>query len=441
MQENAILLWESVNAIVAEGADAMMAMLENTTDFVNSSELERMQLRNEWELNVKKTFEGTEEGVITTLDNLIQAGNEFIVDKYPEVGEAIDNYALVFEDAKTAVDNYNTSIQNGTEVMTQIFNNFMSDWNSATNSFTGYAEDWSSIIDSLITQTEQHKIELENFYDEEGNALQSLIGSIYDYDDQLQDTSREMYNDFILERQRYRDELDSLIGHIQSEISAAIRGAGNAIQTAANSIQISAPQQSGGGSGGGNYTPTTQSQEVNPGGPAEPEKKTRYKVKITGYETYKDYVNERNGQDKGTLGGYNTPEEARAAGAAEVQKLKKLYPKIAYYIVSQAIPYKHGGLANFTGPAWLDGTKSQPEAVLNAKQTRLFTSMVSSLERAAANNSNINSTLGSSYNIGDINTNINVEKLDNETDIDRVARQVENRIMKSVRNRVSLAIA
>ena len=66
--------------------------------------------------------------------------------------------------------------------------------------------------------------------------------------------------------------------------------------------------------------------------------------------------------------------------------------------------------------------------------------MVSSLERTA-NNSNINSTFGSSYNIGDINTTIQVEKLDNNTDIEKVARQVENRIMKSIRNRVTVSIS
>jgi hypothetical protein len=27
--------------------------------------------------------------------------------------------------------------------------------------------------------------------------------------------------------------------------------------------------------------------------------------------------------------------------------------------------YKTGGLADFTGPAWLDGTKARPELVLN----------------------------------------------------------------------------
>jgi hypothetical protein len=34
--------------------------------------------------------------------------------------------------------------------------------------------------------------------------------------------------------------------------------------------------------------------------------------------------------------------------------------------------YKKGGMAYHTGPAWLDGTKSAPEAVLNAAQTQAF---------------------------------------------------------------------
>jgi hypothetical protein len=34
--------------------------------------------------------------------------------------------------------------------------------------------------------------------------------------------------------------------------------------------------------------------------------------------------------------------------------------------------FKTGGLADFTGPAWLDGTKSNPEYILNAEQTKAF---------------------------------------------------------------------
>ena len=154
-----------------------------------------------------------------------------------------------------------------------------------------------------------------------------------------------------------------------------------------------------------------------------------------------DYQNNKNGKKAITLGGFSTEAEAINGADSYINSQSKIHPWKVYKALKPYLnPYKQGGLANFTGPAWLDGTKSEPEAVLNAKQTRLFTSMVSSLERAAANNSNINSALGSSYNIGDINTSINVEKLDNETDINKVAKQVENRIMKSIHNRVVLSV-
>ena len=450
MQENAVLLWESVNAIVAEGTDAMMAMLENTTEYINSNELERMNLRYDWEYNVKKTFEGTEEGVIAALNGLVAAGNEFIIDKYPEVGQAIDNYKLVFDDAKIAIEDYTSGIKTGTSTMIETFNSFMSDWNTATNNFTGYADSWSEIIANLIEQTEEHKAELEGYYDEEGIALSDLIGSIGDFDDKIQETSQQLYDDFIEERRKYRQELDDVVGQIQAEISAAITNAADAIQNAANSISFSAPQSGGGTSGGGggsSYTPTTPSESG-----VEPESK-KYSANVVG--TLTDNVTGKSKTLEKDFSNLNSQMEiVRAANSwinEEIQKfsneLADIYERPPYHNKRPSIQrglkynyYKQGGFADFTGPAWLDGTKSQPEAVLNAKQTRLFTSMVSSLEKAS-NNSNINSALGSSYNIGDINTNINVEKLDNETDIDRVARQVENRIMKSIRNRVSIAVA
>lgn len=40
-----------------------------------------------------------------------------------------------------------------------------------------------------------------------------------------------------------------------------------------------------------------------------------------------------------------------------------------------------GGLADFTGPAWLDGTKSEPEAVLNAAQTKAFMRIADNLDK------------------------------------------------------------
>lgn len=41
--------------------------------------------------------------------------------------------------------------------------------------------------------------------------------------------------------------------------------------------------------------------------------------------------------------------------------------------------YKHGGLVDFTGPAWVDGTKSKPEAFLDAYDTQVIQGLVKAL--------------------------------------------------------------
>ena len=49
------------------------------------------------------------------------------------------------------------------------------------------------------------------------------------------------------------------------------------------------------------------------------------------------------------------------------------------YIKGLQLKYKRGGMVYQTGPAWLDGTSSQPEAVLNAMQTKAFLSFTDDL--------------------------------------------------------------
>lgn len=50
-------------------------------------------------------------------------------------------------------------------------------------------------------------------------------------------------------------------------------------------------------------------------------------------------------------------------GAAEKESLERFSNNANY------TAYASGGLADFTGPAWLDGTKSKPEMVLNPDDT------------------------------------------------------------------------
>ena len=79
---------------------------------------------------------------------------------------------------------------------------------------------------------------------------------------------------------------------------------------------------------------------------------------------------------------------------------------------SQFKAYKTGGLADYTGPAWLDGSKTHPELVLNAKDTENFIELKNILAHSMGtqgaggiNNGdtyyefNIDAELGSDYDV------------------------------------------
>lgn len=95
--------------------------------------------------------------------------------------------------------------------------------------------------------------------------------------------------------------------------------------------------------------------------------------------------------------------------------------------------YKTGGLADFTGPAWLDGTKSRPEIVLNQQDSRNFIQLRDILS-AVLNRGNVNT---STENNGDIlyDIDINVESIGNDYDVEQVANKVKSLINEDARYR------
>jgi hypothetical protein len=76
--------------------------------------------------------------------------------------------------------------------------------------------------------------------------------------------------------------------------------------------------------------------------------------------------------------------------------------------------YASGGLADFTGPAWLDGTKTRPEYVLNADQTKAFFTLVDILGSLRGGAEKIAQNSGdSTYDI-----DINVESIGSDYDVE-----------------------
>ena len=151
---------------------------------------------------------------------------------------------------------------------------------------------------------------------------------------------------------------------------------------------------------------------------------------------------------QGSLGGpYTSREAAQAAAAAAAAKVNGKY---------QTKYFKYGGIADFTGPAWLDGTKQRPERILNADQTDDFETLVQIMDDLRNNGvsmdvlrsmarwstsisiptslSHVGSDAyqGNSANIGDIFVNITEAQISDDRDIEELANIVGQKFVKEI---------
>lgn len=106
-----------------------------------------------------------------------------------------------------------------------------------------------------------------------------------------------------------------------------------------------------------------------------------------------------------------------------------------WYTAAALQAYKKGGLANFTGPAWLDGTKSRPEAVLNARDTENFLQLRDILGEVLTKTRDLGNS--NSENNGDnyYDIDIQVDRLSNDYDVDQLVRKIKKEITKDANYR------
>jgi hypothetical protein len=112
------------------------------------------------------------------------------------------------------------------------------------------------------------------------------------------------------------------------------------------------------------------------------------------------------------------------------------------------ISIKHfasGGMVDFTGPAWVDGTKSEPEAFLDPEDTsniaalaqalrsmNLSTPLVNQTESPISNISstlnNVTNNSNTSYTGGTVSINLNIESISSDYDVESMLDLMEERI-------------
>ena len=109
----------------------------------------------------------------------------------------------------------------------------------------------------------------------------------------------------------------------------------------------------------------------------------------------------------------------------------KLNKKVSLSFLKAEYGYLNGGLVDYTGPAWVDGTPSKPEAFLNSDDTKRIGEAAKLLSNLPILNSTSSASTPLSTNIGDtsIEIHINVDSISSDYDVDRLAERIKSDIV------------
>lgn len=127
-----------------------------------------------------------------------------------------------------------------------------------------------------------------------------------------------------------------------------------------------------------------------------------------------------------------------AAQKAQTDGINKTYNQKKSDAEKTIKAYASGGLVDFTGPAWVDGSFSKPEAFLSAEDTALMRSMLDAAKMISIPNmmsiipESAYATNSTSSSVGDVYVKIESAKFDSDADYEYIAQRVGDVISKEL---------
>ena len=153
------------------------------------------------------------------------------------------------------------------------------------------------------------------------------------------------------------------------------------------------------------------------------------------------YQINKNGSSTGiTEGPYSDRPSAQSAGQKKAASMGSGYKYSTKY-------YLKGGLVDYTGPAWVDGTKSKPEAFLSAKDTQLLADFVDYAHRNELFNSikspynTVKSLDGNNISIDNVEIVIESGVISNTMDATSVGTTIAEQLMKIARQSGNISVS
>lgn len=149
------------------------------------------------------------------------------------------------------------------------------------------------------------------------------------------------------------------------------------------------------------------------------------KAKSASFSTIYNFLKDKYGDDLNSAYSLYVNEDETQWSLRQTDQInKKSYPG-TYKAFAQ------GGMVDFTGPAWVDGTKSRPEAFLNADDTKRIGEAAKLLsDLPLLDNPRTQTNEISNTNVGDttFEIHINVENISSDYDVDQAVERVKQDI-------------
>lgn len=148
-----------------------------------------------------------------------------------------------------------------------------------------------------------------------------------------------------------------------------------------------------------------------------------------------------NGKSTGIAGGpYKTREAAQSKGASVARSKGYGYKYSTKY-------YLNGGLADYTGYAWVDGTKARPEAFLDADDTKLLANFIDYAKKSepipatTINSAKSNIQSGNNVNINSVDITIESGVIEDRADAEMVGTTIAEQLMKIARKSGNISVS
>lgn len=302
-----------------------------------------------------------------------------------------------------------------------------------------------AINQTKLDNMELYWAEVENIISQGADNILSFLTS---YSDEYLDVSKIQQEDYLTSWKFTIDAALTYAQDMQKQFDEVIYKAQEAAKygntSATGGLDVAKPSGSSGGGGSSSSSGSGSSGNKNSSSSSSKTPVTDEVDVVSGAAPSAHgwyYQINLNGKSTGIRGGpYKTREKAQSEGASAARSKGHGYKYSTKY-------YLNGGLADYTGYAWVDGTKARPEAFLDADDTKLLANFIDYAKKSepipatTINSAKSNIQSGNNVNINSVDITIESGVIEDKTDAEMVGTTIAEQLMKIARKSGNISVS